>query len=55
MSTRRYLTQGALWFLLAGGFPVAASAGTPGPTAETIHACVQRFSGETRIIAPGKS
>ncbi len=55
MSTRRNLTQGALLFLVAAGLPVAVSAGTPGPTSETIHACVQRFSGDTRIIAPGKS
>jgi type VI secretion system secreted protein Hcp len=53
MSTRRTLTQGAFSFLLAAGAPVAAFAGAP--TSETIHACVQRFSGDTRIIPPGKS
>jgi type VI protein secretion system component Hcp len=49
------MTQGALLCLLAGGLPVAASAGSPSPTSETIHACVQRFSGDARIVAPGKS
>jgi type VI secretion system secreted protein Hcp len=49
------MTQGALLFVLAAGFAAGASAGTPSPTSEAIHACVQRFSGDTRIIAPGKS
>src|SRR5262245_1874046 len=54
MSTRRALTQGALLLSFTAGLPLAAFAGAP-PTSETVHACVQRFSGDTRIIAPGKS
>ena len=62
MSTRRTLTQGAVVFSLALGAPIGAFAGGPhaptaphAPTSEAIHACVQRFSGDTRIIPPGKS
>lgn len=49
MHSRRELTLAAL-ACLAYGFPVAASASAPG----AIHACVQKGSGETRIVSPGR-
>lgn len=50
MSLRRKLLGAAL-LALVPGFPVAASAQSDG----TIHACVKRFSGDTRIVKPGQA
>ena len=50
MSSRRMLLGAAL-LALVPGFPVAASAQSDG----TIHACVKKFTGDTRIVKPGQA
>ncbi len=52
MHTRRSWTLGAALAALAVGSPVAASASSS--SSGTIHACVQKGSGDTRIVAPGR-
>lgn len=49
MSSRRELMSGAALLALALGFPVASA-----HAADTIHACVQKHSGDTRIVKPGQ-
>jgi len=51
MSSRRELMSGAALLALALGFPVAASAQSD----STIHACVKKFNGDTRIVKPGQA
>jgi type VI protein secretion system component Hcp len=48
MSLRRKL-QGAALVALVSGFSVASA-----HAADTIHACVQKHSGDTRIVKPGQ-
>lgn len=52
MYSRRSWTLGAALAALAFGLPVAASATSS--SSGTIHACVQKGSGDTRIVAPGR-
>jgi type VI protein secretion system component Hcp len=49
MSSRRKLPLWAALPLLVPGFSVASA-----QAADTIHACVQKHSGDTRIVKPGK-
>jgi len=52
MHSRRSWTLGAALVALAVGLPVAASASSS--SSGTIHACVQKGSGDTRIVPPGR-
>jgi type VI protein secretion system component Hcp len=50
MRSRRSITPSVALLLLAPAF-----AASPSQAADTIHACVKRFSGDTRIVRPGQS
>jgi type VI protein secretion system component Hcp len=51
MASRRELVLSAALLALVAGLPVAASA----QSGDTIHACVQRATGLTRIVPPGRA